>query len=292
MTPPSTLYSLGGIVQWIDESLNTMLLNGLAQNVERLTAAIWAPLEIGVFISLLIYGFLIATQRIPTPFTEALVKIVKIVVIVAIVESGGFYQTQIMDAMLDLPDELTSVVVGEPTNTRDVLADFHNKGLETATKIDERAPSIMTQIGRSILFAIVSLIITIIYTAVTIVGILLMSVVKIGMALVVALGPMFIAALLFEQTKELFGQWLSQCLYFTLFGAVFTLMFSLVMGMLGYIQNILLGLADAPEINILQIMAAVMLIGTLSIFLMKLPSTIVGKVTGGASISVPFLGNI
>lgn len=291
-SPPATLYSLGGIVQWIDTSLNTMLLAGVAQNVQKVTEAIWLPLELAVAISLMLYGFLVSTQQIPTPFGQALVKIFKVVFIVGILEAGGFYQVQIMDAMLALPDELMKVVTGNPVSARDVLADFHNSGLETATRLGDRAPSMLTEIGLSILFSIVSVVITIIYTLVTIMGILMMAVAKVGMALIVMVGPLFIAAYLFEQTKQYFTAWLNQSLYYSLYATLFTLMFALVMGMLGYIQGILLNMTEAPEINVLQILAAVILIALLSFFLMKLPNVITKKLTNGSGIQLPFLGEI
>lgn len=291
-SPPATLYSLGGIVQWIDTSLNTMLLAGVAQNVQKVTEAIWLPLELAVAISLMLYGFLVSTQQIPTPFGQALVKIFKVVFIVGLLEAGGFYQVQIMDAMLALPDELMKVVTGNPTMARDVLADFHNSGLETATRLGDRAPSMLTEIGLSILFSVVSLIITLMYTLVTIFGVLMMSIAKVGMALIIMVGPIFIAAFLFEQTKKFFTQWLEQALYYSLYSALFTLMFALVMGMLGYIQGILLNMTEAPEINVLQILAAVVFISVLSFFLLKLPNVITGKLTGGAGVDLPFIGRI
>lgn len=292
MSPPATLYSLGGIVQWIDTALNTMLLGGVAQNVQKVTEAIWLPLELAVGIGLVIYGFLVATQQIPTPFSQAIVRIFKIVFIVGLLEAGGFYQTQIMEAMLALPDELMQVVTGNTASARDVLADFHNSGLEMATRLGDRAPSMLTEIGLSILFAIVSLLITLIYTLVTIIGVLMMAVAKVGMALLVMVGPIFIAALLFEQTKRFFNQWVEQALYYSLYATLFALMFALVMGMLGYIQSILLDMTQAPEINVLQILGAVIFIGVLSMFLLKLPGVVTAKLTGGQSMDLPIVGRI
>src|SRR3546814_16882070 len=40
----------------------------------------------------------------------------------------------------------------------------------------------------------------------------IMVVIKVGMALVVATGPLFIAGLLFEPTKKLFDSWVAQAL--------------------------------------------------------------------------------
>lgn len=289
-SPP--LQSLGSIVQWLDSMIDNMLLTAVAGNLERIIAAIWLPLEIGVLISLMIYGYLIATQQVSTPYGQALGTIVKVVVIVAIIEAGGFYQTQIMGAMLALPDELVQIISGSPDAPRDVLSDFHNAGVETATRLQDRAPDFWSDIPRAILFSIISLMIVLMYAMVTIIGLLLMTVAKVGMALLVMVGPIFIAFLLFDKTNKYFDYWLSQALYFALYGMLFSLVFSLLMGMLGYIQRVLIYMTDAGEINILQIMGVVFLVGCVAIFLLKLPSTITSKITGGEGVDMPFIGKL
>ncbi len=290
--PIARLSSLGEIVQWLDQMLEDMLLVGLAGNVERITSGIWPLLEIGVSIGLLIYGYLIATQQIPTPFGKAMGHIAKIALVVGLLEAGGFYQTHIMGAMLALPDGFMQLITGSPDNARDWLAEFHNSGLETATRVDERAPSLLSDIGRTVLFALVALIIVLMYTLVTVLGLLLMAVAKAGMALMIMIGPIFIATALWSQTFDYFKRWLQQTAYFALYGFLFTLVFSLVMGMLTHIQAIIYYMVDSEEINIFQIMAVIILAIFVSIFLMKLPSVILSKTTGGTSIDMPFLGRI
>lgn len=291
-TTPATLYSLSGIVEWIDTVITNTLVGLVAGTIERITEAIWLPLEIGVAIYLLFYGYLIATQQIPTPFGAALWRIVKIILVVGILETGGLYQTQIAEAMLALPDALMSAATGEPANAINVLSNFHLSGLETATKLEDRAPSMLTQLGRAILFSIVALSITVLYTLITILGLILTVVAKVGMAIVVMVGPIFIASTLFEATKEFFRMWTRQAVYFGLYGLLFTMTFGLVMGMLGYIQTILLGMTDADSINIFQILAIVKIIAVVSIFMFKLPSTVLTAVTGGQPVDLPFIGRI
>lgn len=288
-TPSVSLGSLGSIVQWIDESINHVLLEKVAQNVTGITEAIWLPLELGVTIYLMFYGYLIATQQVPTPFGAALWKIVKIVMVVAIIEANGFYQTQIMETMLRLPDDMMSIVTGMPGSMTEALSEFHNAGIEISTRIEERAPDGFTELAQTVLFSLVALIIVVVYTLVTIIGLLLMTVAKVGMAVVVMLGPIFIGTLLFDQTKRHFSLWLEQALYFAVFGMAFISVFSLVMGMLGYLQAVLLRMTTADSINILQIMAVVILISMNAIFLMKLPTAIVAKITGGNPIDLPFI---
>ena len=290
--PIVELSSLGGIVQWLDQMINQMLLSSVASNLERIISAIWLPLEIAVTISLMIYGVMVATQQIPTPFGRALINIFKIIFVVTIIDVGGFYQTHIMGAMLALPDELLQIITGNPGNARDVLAEFHNAGLETATYVGERSPGVLSDMFRAVVFATVSIVIVILYTLVTVVGLILMTVAKVGMALIVMLGPFFIAAYLFEPTKEFFNLWLRQALYFAFYGMLFTLVFSLVMGMLSYIQRIILEMVNVDVINIFQILGAIILVAFVGLSLLKLPALIVAKVTGGSGIDMPIIGKI
>lgn len=291
-TPSVALTSLGDIVRWLDQMINQMLLSSVAVNLERIIGAIWLPLELAVTISVMIYGVMVATQQVPTPYGQAILKIFKIVFVVAIIEANGFYQTQIMGAMLALPDELLQIITGSPGNARDVLADFHNAGLETATNLGERAPSILGDMFRSVVFAAVSIIIVVMYTLVTVVGLVLMTVAKVGMALMVTVGPFFIAAYLFEPTKKFFNEWVQQALYYAFYGLVFTLVFSLVMGMLSYIQRVITQMVSVEVINIFQIMGAILLVFFVGITLLKLPAVIVEKITGGRGIEMPLIGRL
>lgn len=290
--PPATLYSLGSIVQWIDDAVTSALVGGVATTIERIIEVIWLPLELGVSLYLLFYGYLIATQQIPTPFGAALWRIVKIIIIVGIISRGGLYQTAIAEAMIALPDGLMRAVTGQTSSAQDMLADFHNSGLETATRLEERAPSMLAQIGRSILFSIVSLAITVLYTIVTVLGLILNMVAKVGIAIVAMLGPIFIAFLLFESSKKYFMNWLNQALYFSLYGLLFTMTFVLVMNMLGYVQSILLRMTEADSVNIFQVFSVVLVIAVTSMFIFKLPSTILRAVTTGQSIDIPLIGRI
>lgn len=286
-TPSISLDSFGNIVPWIDKTVSRVLLEKVAQNVETVIEAIWLPLELGVAIYLMFYGYLIATQQIPTPFGAALWKIVKIVMVVAIIEANGFYQTQIMEAMLHLPDDMMSIIAGAPRSMADALSEFQNTGIEISTRIEERSPEGLTEIFQTFLFTLVAFIIVVVYTWVTIIGLILMTVTKVGMAILVMFGPIFIAFLMFEKTKDLFYLWLRQGLYFSLYGVAFISVFTVVIGMLGYVQSIILHVITKEAINILQIMAIIILISSITIFLFKLPATIVAQITGGRSIGFP-----
>lgn len=289
---PATLYSLGGIVQWIDESVNNAFVVGIAQNVQRVTEGIWPLLEICTLLSLLIYGFLVASQQISTPFGRALVNMVKIAFVVGLLETGGLYQTHIMGMMLALPNDMMSLIAGEPVSAVDSLTDFLNSSIETSTHIVERAPSMLTQLGKAILFMIVAAIMQFLYVMMTVIGLLMLMIAKVGMALIVTVGPFFIAFALFDQTKEFFKLWLQQAVFYGLYAAMFSIMFLTVMGMLGYIQQILLGMVQAAEINIFQIFAVLVLVGLVSIFLFKVPVAVTRKITQGFSINMPFIGDI
>src|SRR5699024_547477 len=59
----------------------------------------------------------------------------------------------------------------------------------------------------------------------------LMIVVKVGMALIVATGPLFIAALAFEPTKRLFDSWVSQALNFVFLALLIGLVFAFLLQM-------------------------------------------------------------
>src|SRR3546814_19156323 len=76
---------------------------------------------------------------------------------------------------------------------------------------------------------------------------LVLITVKVGMGLVVVLGPFCILALLFEPTKQFFHSWLGQALYYAIYAGLFMVVFMFIMGMFGQLQQGLIDLSKADQ---------------------------------------------
>ncbi|KAG1457544.1 hypothetical protein G6F57_014876 [Rhizopus arrhizus] len=262
--------------------------------VSNATAAIWPFVTVGMSISLMWYGWLIASGAVATPVLTALRRVVNIAIIVSIAGAGGLYQTEIVGVMLDLPSAMTSVLSKEPSTPAQLLDEAANNGAEIGTRITDRSPNSVTSPARAFAFMIISIIITVISALLSAVGIIGLVAGKAGMGLVVVVGPLFILALLFEETKAYFKNWVGQALYFALYAALFMVIFSIIMGMFGMLQQGLLDTTGADEINIFSMLSAIVIFISGAVFMLSQVSAITRQITGGAGtgMSVPFVGRI
>ncbi len=288
------LTSLGGIARWMDASVTKMLEGVVAPMVSNATAAIWPFVTIGMTISLMWYGWLIASGAVATPVFTALRRVVNIVIIVSFAGAGGLYQTELVGIMLDLPSDITNAFTKEPSTPAQLLDEAANNGAEIGTRITDRSPNSVTSPARAFAFIIVSIIITVISALLSAVGIIVLVAVKAGMGLVVVVGPLFILALLFDETKGFFKNWLGQALYYALYAALFTVLFSIIIGMFGLLQQGLIDTTQADEINIFSMLTAIVIFISGAVFMLSQVSVMTRQITGGAGtgMKVPFLGRI
>ena len=293
-TTAVALTSLGEIANWIDQSVTTMLTGVLTPMVASVTEKILPVVSVGLSIALIWYGWLMMSGAIRTPVLTAARRVVNIGVIVGIAGTGGLYQQQIASTMLDLPSSVAQLFTGTLKTPSQLMDDAANKGTEIGTKIQERAPDGVSNIGRAFVFVIVALIITVISAIMSAIGMLVLITVKVGMGLVVVLGPLCILALLFEPTKDFFKAWLHQAMYYAIYAGLFMVVFMFIMGMFGMLQKGLLDLTKADQINIFSMLTALVFFMMCSKYMLEQVSTVAGQISGGkgGGIAVPFLGKI
>lgn len=297
MAAPTTgvqLFSLGWIADWIDKSITKMLTDVVTPLVASVTEKIMPVVGLGLSIALIWYGWLIMNGTIQTPILQATRKLVSIAVIVGIAGTGGLYQRQIAGVMLDLPTDVARIFTGTIKTPAQIMDDAANNGTEISTRLQERAPTGLKNIGKAFVFMLIALIITIISSIMSAIGMIVLITVKLGMGLVVVLGPLCILALLFEVTKDFFKFWLAQAAYYAIYAGLFMVVFMFIMGMFGKLQKGLLDTTNADQINVFGMLTALIFFMMCAQQMLAQVSMIASKITNGAGngVSVPFLGKI
>lgn len=297
MAAPTTgvrLFSLGWIADWIDKSITKMLVDVVTPLVASVTERIMPVVGLGLSIALIWYGWLIMTGAIQTPILQATRKLVTIAVIVGIAGAGGLYQKQIAGVMLELPTDVAKLFTGTLKTPAQIMDDAANNGTEISTRLQERAPTGIKNIGKAFVFVLIALIITVISSIMSAIGMIVLITVKLGMGLVVVLGPICILALLFDVTKDFFNRWLRQAVYYAIYAGLFMLVFMFIMGMFGMLQQGLLDTTSADQINVFGMLTALIFFMMCAKQMLAQVSTITAKISGGdgGGVSVPFLGRI
>lgn len=297
MATPTTgvqLFSLGWIADWIDKSITKMLTDVVTPMVASITVKIMPVVGLGLSIALIWYGWLIMTGAIKTPILQATRKLVTIAVIVGIAGTGGLYQKQIAGVMLELPTDVAKLFTGTLKTPAQIMDDAANNGTEISTRLQERAPTGLKNIGKAFVFVLIALIISVISAIMSAIGMIVLITVKLGMGLVVVLGPLCILALLFEVTKDYFKAWLGQATYYAIYAGLFMVVFMFIMGMFGMLQQGLLDTTKADQINVFGMLTALIFFMMCAKQMLAQVSTLAAKITGGhgEGVSVPLLGKL
>jgi type IV secretion system protein VirB6 len=185
--------------------LNALLVGYIGDNTARIAATLEpAIVTLGV-VYVMVWGYLQLTGQIEEPFIGGVKKIITLAVILGCALHLWLYNSLIVDTFFNAPAQLGAVVVGafDPVSIVDQIifegGDAANLLLEKGGLLDGNFAYYLAGIG---VYVIVGL--TAIYT------IFLLALSRIALSVLLALGPLFIALLLFDSSKRFFEGWLAQ----------------------------------------------------------------------------------
>lgn len=223
--------------------------------------------------------------------TEFVHKCIKIAILASIITANGYYQTSIVKVMLSLPDDIAGIVAGGNTvsaqidTLRQDTTSASAKMIELESSFFPSSRNVVVSLYASALSAMTALVSAVVS--------IIMVVVKVGMALLVAAGPIFISALAFERTEKLFDSWVAQALNFVFLALLAGLMFSILLQLnLNYVKMMIDTLAEG-EINMLNLVGGYFLVGIASVFVMLMIPGMAQGLSGGfgAQFGVGMTGN-
>lgn len=237
-------------------------------------------------IYVMFWGWSMMRGVIQEPVTDAMNRFVRLSIIWGLSTSLGLYQTYIVDFLWNTPDALASVITGNPptANNGEYLDklfaqqyDFGSQFMEKARASETLWPDITMIIAGWVIWVFSILIIG--YAG----FLLILS--KFALAILLAVGPIFVLMVVFEPTKRFFEQWLGQCVNFILLvvltAAATKMLFGIVEAYMTAIENIN---GSGSDTSYSQVFPLVFLCAVSILVLLQLPS-IASGLGGGVSIS-------
>jgi type IV secretion system protein VirB6 len=204
--------------------LNGILTGYIADNTALIAGALEpAVVTLGV-VYVMVWGYLQLTGQIEEPFIAGAKKILVLAVILGCALNLWLYNALIVDTFFNAPAELGAVVVGayDPVTIVDQIffegGDAANLLLQKGGLLDGNFAYYLAGIG---VYLIVGL--TGIY------AMFLLTLARIALSVLLALGPLFIALLLFESSKRFFEAWLAQLANYALIGILTVLVAALML---------------------------------------------------------------
>lgn len=202
----------------------------------RVAAAASTPFRAGVTLYIVLWGLAMWRGLINEPLSDGMSRVLRIVLVGTFALSTGVYGPRIATAIYNTPAQLAAVVAGGTVSPQLVMDNAISKGDEIARAY--LALVSVTDIGGSFAAVLSALIVWLLTVIVVLYGVALILLSKIALAIVLSLGPISIALLLFDTTKRFFESWLGQALnymfIFALVASAVTILFALWMPALNY----------------------------------------------------------
>lgn len=204
--------------------LTARLVTYVGTQVAAMAAAIEPAAITLATIYLLIWGYLHLSGQITEPVLDGIRRIVTLGVVLGVALRLWSYHAVLTALFFDGPVELAAALVGatDPVRTVDAIWD---RGGTVAGLLWEHGGVFDGNVG----FYLAGSAVYVLIGAVCVYAVFLMALSRIAIALLLALGPLFIVLALFPATRQLFGAWLSQLANYALVSVLTVLVAALML---------------------------------------------------------------
>jgi len=206
----------------------TWLTSQLTEYVAARAAIVAGAIEPAVVtiatIYVMMWGFLSLTGRVQEPIWEGVKRILFIVIVLGVGLRLWLYNGVIVDTFFNAPVQLAAKITGasDPVSVIDTIWD---KGGAVASNLWNKGGVLNGDFGFYLAGAIVYFIIG----GVAVYTLFLLVLSKIALALILAVGPLFICLLFFEATRRFFEAWIAQLANYALVAVLGSLVASLML---------------------------------------------------------------
>jgi type IV secretion system protein VirB6 len=185
------------------------LKSAAVQGAENLASGIGTTVQLGLTLYIILFGWQIARGEIAEPWNEFAKRAVKLGIIVALIQSTGIYRAYVIDFLAgDLPEALSNALSSKPIPDASAFDSLANQIAILLTQLWQGTGwSAPAETARA---SVVTLLAMPFLWCALIVGFTVTLWAKAGMYFVAALGPLFIALAMFEQTGKYLHNWLDQ----------------------------------------------------------------------------------
>ncbi len=207
-------------------------LNGiLAGYIGDTAATVASALEPAVItlasVYLIFWGYLQLSGQIQEPLLDGFKRIARLVLVIGLGLHLWLYNSLIVDTFFNAPMELAAAISGSP-DAVSVVDQIISSGGDTAGALIQKGGILDGNFSYYLagFFVYIAVGLAAVYT------IFLLSLSRIALSVLLAMGPLFLCALLFRGSMRLFDAWISQLINYALIAVLATLVTALLMHLL------------------------------------------------------------
>jgi len=181
---------------------------------------------VAFMVVILWYAYKVMFGQIEQPVSQLIIKCLTWSIVMSAALSAGAYQSNISSTVQSLPNDIAAAVAPGGTTSDGTLGSLLDTILNTGTNKAKEVFSIDTGMfgfGQAIIYTGIGAGILIWTVLITITGFIMLMLATVAVSFLAAIGPFFIAALLFDSTRNFFWTWVGQVLYWVVYMVLFAL---------------------------------------------------------------------
>jgi len=273
---------------WLSGILSTYIGQNLALIAGILEPAI---VTLGVFY-VIVWGYLHLTGRIEEPFIEGAKRLLTLGVILGLSLRLWLYNDVLVDTFFDAPTQLAASIIAARDPSAPafqpvaVVDEIFFDGDDAASLLMEKGEIF----GEDIVFYFAAFAVYVIVGLTAVYTMFLLAMSRIALAVLLAMGPIFLALLFFESSKRFFEAWLAQLSNYAFLAILTILVAALMLEVISTAAEAAVAAGGGIGIaNALQVCAA----AALTFLIMRqVPSMAQGIASGIALSSFGAVGNL
>jgi len=245
----------------------------------------------------------VMTGTLHRPLGQMATRFIRNAIIIGIAVTGGLYERNVANLVLGVPDALAHVVMGEepssfyalpatlggegaawaePTgagSSQGALIDVAAaQGLVAAKEAFDKA-GIFTEQG--IVFAFFGVLLLLATVALVAMGGATIITAKVVLGILVGLGPLFVASLLFDTTRHFFARWTAMIVMYGLVLVLFACLFTF---MLGVYAKYMTGVRLDGSVSAIYALAGALILSAVSILVLREVKPLAMGLAGGVAL--------
>lgn len=179
-------------------------------------------------VCMLIWCYLVMEGKVTSPISDWLLKFIGFMVVLHVMD--GAYLSWVAKPLFNLPSELTSALSATSSTAPDLLGQVNEKVVDLVSAMFTAGTNLVKDLAFGPAIALFLMGLLVIVAVYLLLAAALFSIIfsKLGLSMVLAVGPFFVLALILPQTRSYFFSWLNTSLYFVfyhVFSALFIFMF-------------------------------------------------------------------
>ena len=200
------------VFSFVDGQFKTPLENFVSNGTSNIASWVSGPLAAALTLYIVVYGYLVLRGSVQEPILEFAFRAIKLAIIVMLVRNASDYQTYVTNIFFEtLPKEIAQALNTGATPSASTFDSLLDKGQKCAYEIWSRASwpvDIVTGVGGLMVIGASFLVAAI--------GYIVSLYARLALAIILAIGPIFIALAMFQSTRRFTESWIGQLANFVI----------------------------------------------------------------------------